>query len=100
VLGLLTAGAPDIAIGNVVGSNIFDVLFILGLSVVVAPGTGALYAQDAVPRRHDPRHLEVTPAGRGKRANDSGRSPAHSPAERHRALTWAQRLKSHRGQAR
>ncbi|MCS7060020.1 MAG: calcium/sodium antiporter [Anaerolineae bacterium] len=31
------AGQPDIAMGNVVGSNIFNVLLILGLSAVVAP---------------------------------------------------------------
>ena len=31
------AGQTDIALGNVVGSNIFNVLFILGLSAVLAP---------------------------------------------------------------
>ncbi|MCU0574283.1 MAG: calcium/sodium antiporter, partial [Syntrophobacteraceae bacterium] len=31
------AGEPDIALGNVVGSNIFNVLFILGLSAIIAP---------------------------------------------------------------
>jgi cation:H+ antiporter len=31
------AGSADIAYGNVVGSNIFNVLFILGLSAIVAP---------------------------------------------------------------
>lgn len=31
------AGQADIALGNVVGSNIFNVLFILGLSAIVAP---------------------------------------------------------------
>ncbi len=30
-------GQPDLAIGNVVGSNIFNVLFILGLSALVTP---------------------------------------------------------------
>jgi cation:H+ antiporter len=30
-------GAPDIALGAVVGSNIFNVLFILGLSAAIAP---------------------------------------------------------------
>jgi cation:H+ antiporter len=30
-------GNPDIAIGNVVGSNIFNVLFILGISALIAP---------------------------------------------------------------
>jgi cation:H+ antiporter len=31
------SGRPDIALGNVVGSNIFNVLFILGLSALVSP---------------------------------------------------------------
>jgi len=31
------AGQPDVAIGNVVGSNIFNVLFILGLSAMIVP---------------------------------------------------------------
>lgn len=31
------AGASDVAVGNVVGSNIFNVLFILGLSALVSP---------------------------------------------------------------
>ncbi len=31
------AGQPDIALGNVVGSNIFNVLFILGLAALIAP---------------------------------------------------------------
>jgi cation:H+ antiporter len=31
------AGQPDIAVGNVVGSNIFNVLFILGISALVVP---------------------------------------------------------------
>ena len=31
------AGDADVAVGNVVGSNIFNVLFILGLSALVAP---------------------------------------------------------------
>jgi cation:H+ antiporter len=31
------SGEPDIAIGNVVGSNIFNVLFILGLSALIVP---------------------------------------------------------------
>ena len=31
------AGEADVAVGNVVGSNIFNVLFILGLSAVIAP---------------------------------------------------------------
>jgi cation:H+ antiporter len=35
--GAALAGEPDIAVGNVVGSNIFNVLFILGISALVAP---------------------------------------------------------------
>lgn len=31
------SGKPDIAIGNVVGSNIFNILFILGLSSIIIP---------------------------------------------------------------
>ena len=31
------AGAGDLALGNVIGSNIFNILFILGLSAMVAP---------------------------------------------------------------
>lgn len=31
------AGQPDMALGNVVGSNIFNVLFILGLSALIIP---------------------------------------------------------------
>lgn len=31
------AGQADIAVGNVVGSNIFNILFILGLSAIIAP---------------------------------------------------------------
>ncbi|MEZ6080823.1 MAG: sodium:calcium antiporter, partial [Pirellulaceae bacterium] len=35
------SGSPDLAIGNVVGSNIFNVLFILGLSALIIPLTVA-----------------------------------------------------------
>lgn len=35
--GAVLDGRTDIAIGNVVGSNIFNVLFILGLSALIAP---------------------------------------------------------------
>src|SRR3989304_239998 len=31
------AGQPDLALGNVVGSNIFNVLFILGISALIVP---------------------------------------------------------------
>ncbi|MFC7461987.1 calcium/sodium antiporter [Hydrogenophaga defluvii] len=36
-VGAVLDGNTDIAIGNVVGSNIFNVLFILGLSALIAP---------------------------------------------------------------
>ncbi len=36
-VGSALQGSPDIALGNVVGSNIFNVLLILGLSALVAP---------------------------------------------------------------
>jgi cation:H+ antiporter len=36
-LGSASAGQADLALGNVVGSNIFNVLLILGISAVVAP---------------------------------------------------------------
>jgi cation:H+ antiporter len=36
-VGAVMNGANDIAVGNVVGSNIFNVLAILGLSAVIAP---------------------------------------------------------------
>jgi cation:H+ antiporter len=36
-LGATFSGRPDIAVGNVVGSNIFNVLLILGLSALIVP---------------------------------------------------------------
>ena len=36
-VGAVMDGRTDIAIGNVVGSNIFNVLFILGISALIAP---------------------------------------------------------------
>jgi cation:H+ antiporter len=36
-VGAVMDGKAEIAIGNVVGSNIFNVLFILGLSALIAP---------------------------------------------------------------
>ena len=36
-VGASLAGQPDIALGNVVGSNIFNVLLILGLSALIVP---------------------------------------------------------------
>jgi len=40
-IGSSLAGQADVALGNVVGSNIFNVLFILGIAAVVAPLTAA-----------------------------------------------------------
>jgi cation:H+ antiporter len=40
-VGSSLGGQPDVAVGNVVGSNIFNVLFILGISALVAPLTAA-----------------------------------------------------------
>jgi len=36
-VGAVLSGSTDIAVGNVVGSNIFNVLFILGLSAAITP---------------------------------------------------------------
>ena len=36
-VGAVLDGKTDIAIGNVVGSNIFNVLFILGISALITP---------------------------------------------------------------
>jgi len=36
-VGAVLNGTTDIAVGNVVGSNVFNVLFILGLSAVITP---------------------------------------------------------------
>ena len=36
-VGAAHAGAADVALGNVVGSNIFNVLFILGISAAIVP---------------------------------------------------------------
>ncbi len=36
-VGAALEGRTDIAVGNVVGSNIFNVLFILGLSALITP---------------------------------------------------------------
>jgi cation:H+ antiporter len=36
-LGASLAGQPDIAMGNVIGSNMFNVLFILGISAAIVP---------------------------------------------------------------
>jgi cation:H+ antiporter len=36
-VGAVASGEPDLAIGNVVGSNIVNILFILGLSALISP---------------------------------------------------------------
>jgi len=40
-VGSSLSGQPDVAVGNVVGSNIFNVLFILGVAALLAPLTAA-----------------------------------------------------------
>lgn len=50
------AGQADIALGNVVGSNIFNVLLILGLSAIIAP---LIVAQQLV-RREVPLMIGIT----------------------------------------
>jgi cation:H+ antiporter len=50
------AGDPQIALGNVIGSNIFNVLFILGASAVVAP----LVVSEGIVRRDVPVMIAVT----------------------------------------
>jgi len=40
-------GRPNIAVGNVVGSSVFNILFVLGMSVVVAPA-GVMVASSAL----------------------------------------------------
>ena len=40
-IGAAWQGQADIAVGNVVGSNIFNILFILGLSALIVPLTVA-----------------------------------------------------------
>jgi cation:H+ antiporter len=41
-------GERDIAVGNVVGSNIFNILAVLGLTAIVAPGPGIVVAPGAI----------------------------------------------------
>jgi len=36
-LAAMKKGEPDIAIGNIVGSNIFNILFVLGLTAAIHP---------------------------------------------------------------
>jgi cation:H+ antiporter len=55
-LGATFAGEPDIAVGNVVGSNIFNVLFILGVSALIVP----LAVQQQVVRFELPIMLAVS----------------------------------------
>ncbi|HSW43075.1 MAG TPA: calcium/sodium antiporter [Patescibacteria group bacterium] len=49
-VGASLAGEPDVAVGNVVGSNIYNVLLILGLSALAAP----LLVDERVTRREVP----------------------------------------------
>jgi len=57
-LGATFAGEPDIAVGNIVGSNIFNVLFILGVSALIVP----LAVQQQVVRFELPIMLAVSVA--------------------------------------
>lgn len=41
-------GERDIAVGNVVGSNIFNILAVLGLTALVAPGSGVPVSTNAL----------------------------------------------------
>ncbi len=50
------AGDPEIALGNVVGSNIFNVLFILGLAAVITP----LLVSERLVRRDVPIMIGVS----------------------------------------
>ena len=49
-------GAPEIALGNVVGSNIANILLIIGIAAAITPVTGwdrgALFSQEAYSRIH------------------------------------------------
>ncbi len=51
-------GAPDLAVGNVVGSNIFNVLFILGVCALVQP----LVVSPVIARRDLPLNVAVSAA--------------------------------------
>lgn len=55
-IGSSLAGQGDLALGNVVGSNIFNVLFILGLSALAAP----LVVSSDLVRRDVPLMLSVS----------------------------------------
>jgi cation:H+ antiporter len=60
-VGAVMDGRTDIAIGNVVGSNIFNVLFILGLSAVITP----LVVNVQLIRQEVPIMLGASPAAAG-----------------------------------
>ncbi|TXD39053.1 calcium/sodium antiporter [Lujinxingia vulgaris] len=49
-VGAALGGTGDLALGNVIGSNIFNVLFILGLSAIITP----LVVHNAIVRRDVP----------------------------------------------
>jgi cation:H+ antiporter len=65
-------GQRDIAVGNVVGSNIFNILAVLGISASIAPGdllvpaslAGLRPASDGRRRRRLPAHLLYRPPDR------------------------------------
>ncbi len=58
------SGQADIALGNVVGSNIFNVLFILGLSALITP----LVVAQQVVRLDVPIMIGVSPPAPDSRA--------------------------------
>ena len=60
-------GQVDIAIGNVVGSNIFNVLFILGVSAVIAPARGQRPVDPPGSPGDDRGHAAPVRAGRRRR---------------------------------
>ena len=76
------AGQPDLAIGNVVGSNIFNVLFILGASAIDRAAPRVLPAHP--PRRPDhDRPLGADPRsspGTARSAGSTGRSSSPAPS--------------------
>jgi Ca2+/Na+ antiporter len=59
-------GQADIAIGNVVGSNIFNVLFILGLSALLAPPNRSQSAHSTRGAHHGGHGTVINSAEHGR----------------------------------
>ena len=83
------AGQPDLALGNVVGSNIFNVLFILGASAIITPlvVSSQLIRLD-VPIMIGVSALDAPPGRATARSGGSTRrssSPAPSPTRSSRS---------------